>query len=176
MSLPNILTLARIAILPTLCLCLYTQSYWLALGLYVFCALTDLFDGILARKMDAITPFGTFLDPIADKIAVAVILVVLIDIDVISGWWSIPVLVIFTREFLISGLREFLGPKNVQMPVTKLAKWKTATQLLSLGFLIIAPALPEALMAGQLLLTLSAALTAITGWSYLKEGFKYMTS
>jgi phosphatidylglycerophosphate synthase len=88
----------------------------------------------------------------------------------------VTVAVILTREFLVAGMREFLGPKNIQLPVTKLAKWKTAVQMLALGFLLVAPAMPQTLAAGQLLLALAAALTAITGWSYLREGYKHMGS
>ena len=86
----------------------------------------------------------------------------------------IPVLLIITREFLVSGIREYLGPQNVKMPVSKLAKWKTATQMLSLGFLILAPLSPESLMAGNLLLILACALTLITGWGYLKTGLDHV--
>lgn len=174
MSLPNLLTLSRIVLLPVIALCLYGGMPWAALALYIVCALTDFADGWLARKMKAISAFGTFLDPISDKIFVAVLLLVLVDINILSGLWVVPAAVILAREILVSGMREFLGPKNVQLPVTKLAKWKTAVQMLALGFLIAAPALPQALLAGQLLLVLAAVLTAITGWSYLREGFKHM--
>ena len=160
--------------MPILCYCLYINQPWAALALYVFCAVTDFLDGYLARKMNAVTPFGTFLDPIADKIFVAVLLLVIVDVGILSNLWVIPVAVILVREFLVSGMREFLGPKNVKLPVTQLAKWKTAFQMLALAFLVIAPAVSQALMAGQFLLTGAALLTAITGWSYLKEGFKHI--
>ena len=173
-NLPNILTIARIAVLPVIAFALYAEMYWMALGFYIAAALTDFLDGWLARKLNVISGFGTFLDPIADKIAVAVLLVVLVDIHVLTGWWTALVLLIFLREFLISGLREYLGPKNVQMPVTKLAKWKTTTQLLATGFLIIAPAMPAPFMLGHHLLLLATALTLITGWTYMKAGFKHL--
>jgi CDP-diacylglycerol--glycerol-3-phosphate 3-phosphatidyltransferase len=152
---------------------IYAGYSWAALGLYAACALTDFFDGYLARKLNAVSAFGTFLDPISDKVFVALILLALVDTGPLSGIWIIAVMIIITREFLVSGLREFLGPKDVKMPVTKLAKWKTTVQMLSLGFLIISPALPEALMAGQLLMALAAILTAWTGFLYLKTGFPY---
>lgn len=174
MTIPNILTLLRIALIPVLCLLIYGGHGLLAFGLYVFCAVTDFFDGYLARKMNAITPFGTFLDPIADKIFVAILLLVLVDIGSLSGFWVIPVIVIFLREFLVSGLREFLGPKNVTLPVTQLAKWKTTVQMLALGLLILAPLSHAILFTGQISLLIAALLTAITGWSYCKEGFKHM--
>ncbi|MAE52233.1 MAG: CDP-diacylglycerol--glycerol-3-phosphate 3-phosphatidyltransferase [Micavibrio sp.] len=174
LTLPNILTLSRIALLPVLIWLIYAGYSWAAFALYAVCAATDFLDGYLARKLNAVSPFGTFLDPISDKVFIVLILLTLVDTGPLSGPWVIAVMVIITRELLISGLREFLGPKNVQMPVTKLAKWKTTVQMISMGFLIVAPALPAALMAGQLLTVLAAALTAYTGWLYLKAGFPHL--
>jgi len=168
------MTLGRLALLPAIIILMYSGQVWAALALYAVAAITDFFDGWLARKLNQITAFGTFLDPIADKIFVAVLLIALVDMGTLPGLWIIAVMVIFMREFLISGLREFLGPHNVQMPVTKLAKWKTTTQMLSLGFLIIGGAVPGSLMAGQLLLGLAAILTVTTGWTYLKTGLDYI--
>ena len=173
-TIPNILTLSRIVLLPILIWMIYAGYSWLALALYIFCAITDFLDGWLARKMNSVTAFGTFLDPISDKIFVALLLLALVDTGPLSGIWVIPVGIILIREFLISGLREFLGPKNIKVPVTKLAKWKTTVQMLCLGFLIASPALPQALLAGQLLTLLAAILTAITGWSYLKAGWPHI--
>ena len=173
-TIPNILTLSRIVLLPILIWMIYAGYSWLALALYIFCAITDFLDGWLARKMNSVTAFGTFLDPISDKIFVALLLLALVDTGPLSGIWVIPVGIILIREFLISGLREFLGPKNIKVPVTKLAKWKTTVQMLCLGFLIVSPALQQALLAGQLLTLLAAILTAITGWSYLKAGWPHI--
>ena len=174
LTLPNILTLSRIALLPVLIWLIYAGHSWAAFALYTACAVTDFLDGYLARKLNAVSPFGTFLDPISDKVFIVLILLTLVDTGPLSGPWVIAVMVIITRELLISGLREFLGPKDVQMPVTKLAKWKTTVQMISMGFLIIAPTLPAALMAGQLLTVLAAAITAHTGWLYLKAGFPHL--
>lgn len=170
-TIPNILTLSRMALLPLLIWMIYAGLFWPAFVLYTLCAVTDFFDGYLARKLNAVSGFGTFLDPISDKIFVALLLITLVDTGPLSGIWIIPVLIIMTREFLVSGLREFLGPKDIKMPVTKLAKWKTTFQMLSLGFLIIAPALPFMLEAGRLLILLAALITAWTGWLYLKAGY-----
>lgn len=174
LTIPNLLTLSRIVLLPVLIWLIYAGHSWLAFGLYTLCAATDFLDGYLARKMNSVTAFGTFLDPISDKVFVALLLLVLVDTGPLSGLWVIAVMVILTREFLVSGLREFLGPKDVKVPVTKLAKWKTTIQMLSLGFLIIAPALPPALLAGQLLCVLAAAITAQTGALYLKAGWPHL--
>tara|TARA_B100000508_G_scaffold137512_1_gene132201 strand:- start:290 stop:823 length:534 start_codon:yes stop_codon:yes gene_type:complete len=174
-QLPNILTLSRMALLPVLIWFLYIPenwAMWSALGLYAFSAITDFLDGYIARKMNFVSPFGTFLDPIADKVFVAVILIALVDIGRLDGLWTIPVIIIFTREFLVSGMREFLGPKNIKLPVTQLAKWKTTFQMIALGILIYGG---DALMGGQLTLAIAAVLTIITGWNYLKVGLKHLT-
>ena len=174
LTIPTILTLARLVVLPLLVWLILTNQPWAAFGLYVLGALTDFLDGYLARKLDQITPFGTFLDPIADKIYVCAIFVALVANGVLSGVALIAVIIIFSREFLISGLREFLGPYNVQMPVTKLAKWKTATQMLATGALLLVGALPFIDIAGLALLYIAAVLTVITGYSYMKTGLAAM--
>lgn len=174
MNVPNILTLARIALLPVIVLLMYAGFGLWALVLYALCAATDYLDGYLARKMNAVTPFGTFLDPIADKIFVAVLLLVLVDIGTLYGFWMVPVIIIFIREFLVSGLREFLGPKNVQLPVSQLAKWKTAIQMAALALLLAGPLYPVLYTGGKWSLLIAAILTFITGWSYAREGFKHM--
>ncbi len=180
LNLPNILTLSRIALLPALIGLFFMEATWgaiaawICLGLYILCAFTDFLDGYFARKMNLITPFGTFLDPIADKIFVAALLVTFVGFERLSGIWIIPVLVIFTREFLVSGLREYLGPYNVQLPVTKLAKWKTTLQMIATGILIIAPYIPYGFETGRWMLAIAAIITVITGWGYLKAGLTHM--
>ena len=162
------------ALLPVLIWLLYqpeSWAMWSALSLYALSAITDFFDGYLARKMNIVSPFGTFLDPIADKVFVAIILIALVDIGRLDGLWTIPVIIIFTREFLVSGMREFLGPKDIKLPVTQLAKWKTTFQMVALGILIYGG---EALTGGQITLAIAAALTVITGWGYLKVGLKHL--
>ena len=171
------MTLGRLAMLPFIIALRYNgggDAIWVVLALYIVAALTDFFDGYFARKLNQISAFGTFLDPISDKIFVGVLLVALVGFGRLPELWMIAAFVIIGRELLVSGIREFLGPHNVQMPVTKLAKWKTATQMLSLGFLIVDDLMIGALLAGQLLLVLAAALTAITGWGYLTTGLRYM--
>ena len=178
LSLPNILTLSRIVALPFLVALLWwpgwTTGYLFAFVLYAVMALTDYFDGYLARKLNQISPFGTFLDPISDKISVGALLVLLVEFDRLQGLWILPVILILTREFLISGLREFLGPQNVQLPVTQLAKWKTAIQMVALGLLILGPIVPLALELGQWGLLLAAVITVMTGWGYMKAGLEVM--
>lgn len=179
-NLANILTVSRLLLLPVIIALFFAESVmggfavWLCLAVYFICSVTDFFDGYIARKFNQISDFGTFLDPISDKIFVASILILLVAFARITGVWILLVLIIFAREFLISGLREFLGPKNVKMPVSSLAKWKTAFQMLSLGFLIIgnnyAPYTTE---LGLLLLSLATILTVVTGVSYMMAGLKH---
>ena len=180
-NIPNILTFFRIAILPVVIgLFFIPESWaaWTALWLYSIASITDLIDGYLARKWNVISPIGTFLDPIADKIFIAALLIVLAGFDRLEGYWLIPAIVILVREILISGLREFLGPKNIQLPVSKLAKWKTTVQMFALGFLVVGDygnhILPHTLIYGQVLLTIAAILTVMTGWRYLIEGLKHI--
>ncbi len=147
---------------------------WSALALYSIAAITDFLDGYLARTMNLESAFGRFLDPIADKIFIASMLVVLAGLDRLEGIWVIPAVIILVREFVIAGLREFLGPMNVQLPVSRLAKWKTTVQMFALGFLIMGdygnPVLPYTLVYGHAGITLAAVLTVMTGWSYLTIG------
>lgn len=168
MNLANQMTIARIVLIPALLALMIYDYFWAALVLYALIALTDWLDGWVARKFNQMSEFGRFLDPIADKILVAALFIILAATGAISGWvLGLPV-IIMAREFLVSGLREFLGPRGVVVHVTRLAKWKTATQMLALGFLIIAPISYQAATAGVLLLTLATVLTVVTGWGYMR--------
>lgn len=176
-NLANILTFARLIMLPVLVLFFFIPAEWAAwacLYLYIFGAMTDFFDGWVARRFDQVSELGKLVDPIADKIFVITILIMLVAVDRISGIWVIPVLIILGREFVVAGLREYLGSRDVRLPVTDLAKWKTALQMIALGFLIVAPYIPLGYMIGLLSLSGAAALTVITGWNYLREGLKYL--
>lgn len=171
MNLANILTLARIVLIPALIVMMLAGTAawsWAALALYTVIALTDWLDGWVARTYDQMSEFGRFLDPIADKILVAAMLIALAATGAINGWWLGLPIIILMREFLVSGLREFLGPKGIVVHVSRLAKWKTATQMLALGFLIMAPHYIDAAICGLLLLLLATALTVKTGWDYLR--------
>lgn len=180
LTLPNLLTLSRILAVPILVALLWHPGridYALCFALYVVVGITDFFDGYLARAQGAVSRLGIFLDPIADKIMVAAVIVMLVTTGDIARWDVIAALVILLREIAVSGLREFLAPLSVSMPVSQLAKWKTAFQLASLGGIILGGALPEwAWVRGIGLFSLWAAavLTLITGWDYLRVGLKHM--
>lgn len=195
LNLPNILTLTRIVMMPLLVALMWwpdwPTGYLFAFVLYSVMAITDYFDGYFARSSGAVSKLGQFLDPIADKIMVAAVILTLAAQGVLRGPYVgdahvIAGLVILVREIAVSGLREFLGPLKVSLPVSRLAKWKTTFQLLALGSLILGRGLPEwTVMLGNVeanvphtvgLATLWAAaiLTLITGWDYLRAGLKHM--
>jgi len=180
LTLPNILTLSRIFAVPILVALLWNPSwfdYALAYGLYCLMGITDYFDGYLARAKGTVSKLGVFLDPIADKIMIAAVIVMLIVTKDIGGWAVIAALIILLREIAVSGLREFLAELRVSMPVSQLAKWKTTFQLVSLGALILGGALPQWPFVhdvGLFSLWAAAALTLITGWDYLRAGVRHM--
>ena len=186
LSLPNLLTLSRILAVPILVFLLWRPQpidYAITFVLYCIVGITDYFDGYLARAWNSISRLGQFLDPIADKIMVAAVLIMLISsrksnpVPEIAGLHIIPALVILLREIIVSGLREFLGPLNESVPVSALAKWKTTLQLVAVGALILGgavPAQPWVHAIGILTLWTAAALTLVTGYDYLRIGLKHM--
>ena len=185
LTLPNLLTLSRIFAVPILVFLLWRPSpvdYAITFVLYCIVGLTDYFDGYVARTQGQISRLGQFLDPIADKIMVAAVLVMLISsrkanpVPEIEGIHIIAALIILLREIFVSGLREFLAPLNVSMPVSSLAKWKTTFQLVALGALILGGAMPAQLWihtVGLASLWLAAGLTLVTGCDYLRIGLKH---
>lgn len=176
-SIPNILTVMRLILLPAIIALFFSVqpwAVWSCLALYIIGALTDFFDGWVARAMNSVSEFGKFLDPIADKVFVATIMLMLVATQRIDGLWVICVIIILMREFLVAGLREYLAPKGIKLPVTSLAKWKTATQMLALGLLIMIPVLPGIAIIGLALLAIAAGLTVVTGWTYLKTGMRHI--
>lgn len=189
LTLPNLLTLSRILAVPILVFLLWRPDWWdygITFVLYCLVGITDYFDGYLARAQGTVSRLGQFLDPIADKIMVAAVILMLVarpPVDpgfggpIIADWHLIPALVILLREIIVSGLREFLAGLSVSVPVSRLAKWKTALQLVALGALILAGALPHwpwVLQLGLASLWAAAALTLVTGWDYLRVGIKHM--
>ena len=179
-SLPNLLTLYRIAIIPVLLAFLYIDTgwaRWLSLVLYTSACVTDYFDGYLARNRGQVSSPGRFLDPIADKLLVASVILLLVAVDGVADLTILPALVILCRELLVSGLREYLAEIQVPLPVSQLSKWKTVIQMVALGFLIVrdaGPAFLPVLAIGQVGIWLAAVLTLVTGYDYLSRGLKHM--
>lgn len=172
-SLPNLVTLARIAMVPLIVALLYAPGLTArsaALFLYIVASLSDFLDGWLARRSNAGSRFGAMLDPIADKILVAAVLVVLVAEGAVAGVHVVAVLLILAREILVSGLREFLAGRDVAVPVTLLAKWKTTLQLVAAGFLIGTGLELESWVdvVGLALLWFATAATVSTGLDYLR--------
>jgi cardiolipin synthase (CMP-forming) len=186
LSLPNILTCARIAAIPVVVGCVFVQSIldgplwlrWVALAVFVAAGITDYLDGYYARIWDQHSALGRMLDPIADKLLVASCLLMLAAESSIHGWTLWAAIVILCREILVSGLREYLAGLRVSVPVTKLAKWKTTMQLIAIGFLITGEAgedvFPPITLIGIVLLWASAIVTIYTGWDYFRAGIHHL--
>ena len=140
-TLPNILTVLRLIAAPGVALMFlyFHRPYadWFALTLFVTAALTDWFDGYLARLWKQESKFGTMMDPIADKAMVVIALVIITGYSGMNPWLILPVTVILFREVFVSGLREFLGSKAGLLKVTKLAKWKTTAQMVAIAVLFL---------------------------------------
>jgi CDP-diacylglycerol---glycerol-3-phosphate 3-phosphatidyltransferase len=186
LSLPNLLTLSRILAVPILVFLLWRPAPWdyaITFVLYCVVGITDYFDGYVARAHGLTSRLGQFLDPIADKIMVAAVLMMLISsrkanpVPEIAGLHIIAALIILLREITVSGLREFLAGLQVSVPVTALAKWKTTFQLVALGALILGGAVPQypwVHTVGIASLWAAAALTVVTGYDYLRIGLRHM--
>jgi cardiolipin synthase (CMP-forming) len=181
-SLPNLLTYGRIVAVPLVVACLFWPQLdamrWTAFALYAAAAVTDFFDGYLARAWSQQSAMGQMLDPIADKLLVAAVLLMLVADGTIVHSAIVAAVIILCREMLVSGLREFLAQVKVSVPVSRVAKWKTTVQLLALGFLICGPAgdkvLPHNTEIGLTLLWIAAILTIYTGWDYLMSGVRHI--
>ena len=178
-NLPNILTISRIVVIPLIFMSIYFTSYaWAILAgvLFVAASITDYLDGYLARAWNETSAFGRLLDPIADKLLVATALVViLVKPNMYSlGVTVIPAFVILCREILFSGLREFLREVIVGLPVTKLAKWKTAFQMTALAMMLFKDLWSGWSYVGEFLLWVAATLTFITGYQYYQKSLDYV--
>lgn len=180
-SLPNVLTVSRILAIPIVVVTFYIPgeyARWFACALFSAAGVTDWLDGHMARRWAQQSDFGRFLDPIADKLLVAATLFMLTATDRLSSGAVLPALVILCREILVSGLREYLAELRVGLPVSKLAKWKTAIQMVAIGVLIVGDAGPAFLSVaaiGEALLWVAAILTLVTGYDYLRAGLGHMT-
>jgi cardiolipin synthase (CMP-forming) len=185
-NLPNMLTYGRILAVPLVVFCFFIEgklkssdpARWAALAIFIIASLTDFLDGYLARIWQQTSNIGRMLDPIADKLLVASCLLLLAADSTIAGWSLWAAIIILCREILVSGLREYLAELKVSVPVTRLAKWKTAIQMVAIGFLLAGPAadkiLPYTTETGLVLLWISAVVTLYTGWDYFRSGLKHV--
>ncbi len=195
---PNFLTALRIILIPIIIWSFYMPSRItniIVASLFMLASITDYFDGYLARSLKVQSNFGKCLDPIADKLLVSVSLIMLVNFSEQNTIILIPSIIIICREIMVSGLREFLATLNVGVPVTRLAKWKTAIQMMAITALLLAGRGSEYVYneimdiveaeefvrinlegyiqkLGEIFLCISAVLTVITGYIYFKVGFK----
>jgi len=185
-SIPNLLTYGRILCVPLIVLCFFIEgklegsdfARWVALWIFVIASITDFLDGYLARIWNQTSNIGRMLDPIADKLLVSAILLLVAADGTIAGWSLWAAIIILCREILVSGLREYLAALKVSVPVTRIAKWKTTAQLVAIAFLLAGPAgdkvLPYTTEMGIGLLWIAALLTIYTGYDYFRAGLKHV--
>ena len=185
-SLPNLLTYARIIAVPLVVLCFFLEgrlqssdaARWGALAIFLIASITDFFDGYLARIWQQTSTIGRMLDPIADKLLVSAVLLLLAADGTIAGWTLWAAIIILCREILVSGLREYLAELKVSVPVSRLAKWKTTIQMVAIAFLLTGPAgdkiVPIVTISGIILLWIAALITLYTGWDYFRAGLKHV--
>jgi len=179
-TIPNIITFIRIFLIPIILYLLFSENPNIVLIaglLFIVSSVSDYFDGYLARTLNQSSKLGTLLDPIADKLLIASVIVVLVDTGVISNIHVVPAIIILLREIAISGLREFLAKLNTDMPVSKLAKYKTTFQMISLSILIISLGfeLNDLLWnIGLITLWIAAIITLLSGYNYMVKGLKHI--
>src|SRR5580698_5383672 len=181
LRLPNTLTVLRILLVPVFAVAFAmpgSTARLVAFAIFCIAGISDALDGLVARKLRASSDFGRMLDPIADKILVATALMLLVADDALGGYRLIAALIILAREFLVSGLREFLANAAVSLPVSRIAKLKTTIQMIAIGAMILGPIadriVPGALDIAYGLLWAAAALTVWTGWVYFRAGLKHL--
>jgi cardiolipin synthase (CMP-forming) len=200
-TIPNTLTILRLLAAPGVAVMfLYFNrpwADWLALTLFIGAAITDWFDGYLARLWKQESKIGAMLDPIADKAMVVIAIMVITGYSGMNPWLILPATVILFREVFVSGLREYLGAKAGTLQVTKLAKWKTTAQMVAIAVLFLGTGLAfveagrppragegilppgytwaaVATRAGLVLIWVAALLTALTGWEYFRKAMPHL--
>ncbi|MEO1701695.1 MAG: CDP-diacylglycerol--glycerol-3-phosphate 3-phosphatidyltransferase [Pseudomonadota bacterium] len=185
-AIPNLLTYGRILAVPLIVSIFFipvplepsATMRWVAFWVFVIASATDWLDGYLARKWNETSNIGRMLDPIADKLLVSVILLLLGADGTIGGWSIWAAVIILCREILVSGLREYLASAKVSVPVSNLAKWKTTVQLVAIGLLVLGSAgdnvMPFLSETGLALLWVAALLTLYTGFDYFRSGMRHV--
>lgn len=185
-SIPNLLCMYRIVYLPVMVWLFYLDHIWrdqqvswpawLNVALFTLAGLTDFLDGKIARWLKQETLLGKFLDSSTDKMVVGTALMCLVAYQILTGWWVVIAIIIFVREILIAGVREFMALQNVVVMVSWMGKWKLTIQMLFIGFLMAGPygpdLVPYAFEIGQVGFLFAAVLTVWSGWEYLREAWK----
>ncbi|MYZ48843.1 CDP-diacylglycerol--glycerol-3-phosphate 3-phosphatidyltransferase [Rhizobiales bacterium L72] len=182
LSLPNLLTYGRIAAAPLVGATFFVEGnagHWMAFTIFALASITDYVDGYLARAWEQQSVLGRMLDPIADKLLVAVSILVLVANGMLAGLSIWAAIIVLMREIFVSGLREFLAELRVSVPVTKLAKWKTTMQLVAIAALLVAPALQGAksgyiIDLGLTFFWAAAIVTLYTGYDYFRAGLRHI--
>lgn len=179
LNVPNLLSIFRMAVIPAMALLFYIPgpvAAWFNLFLFALAGLSDYLDGIIARKTGQTSILGKFLDSTSDKMIVGAVLMLLVAFGRLDGVWIFPALVIFLREILIAGMREFLGLYNVIVPISRLGKWKLTLQMFSMGWLVVGDhgdlLVPHTMIVGKVLFLLAMAATVLSGWDYMKAGLE----
>lgn len=177
-DIPNWLTISRIILIPFVLVAMYFENsmfgHRFAAGLFLYACVTDFLDGYLARIWGVQSLVGRFLDPIADKLLVGSVMVMLVYYDRADLF---PAIAIIAREILVSGLREFLAEIKVSIPVNKLGKYKTFVQMTAIFILILGNEgsnIEYTNLLGEIILWIAAGLTVLSGYIYFKASYKYL--
>jgi len=178
-NIPNLLSFYRIAVVPVLTLFFFVGgpvATWINVFFFFWACVSDYLDGVIARRTGQSTVFGKFIDHTSDKIMIGGVLLLLVAFGRLTGIWIVFALIIFTREILVAGLREFLGQYNVDVPISWMGKWKTAVQMFASGFIMAGdygPALvPHSYAIGKVAFLLATVMTVLSGWDYMKAGIE----
>jgi len=178
-NIPNMLSAYRIALVPIMTVLFFIggeTATWINVVLFFFACWSDYFDGVIARSQGYTSVFGKFLDATSDKILIGSVMLLLIAFDRLTGFWIIPALMIFIREILVSGLREFLGQYNISVPISRMGKIKTLIQMTASGFLIAGEygphIVPYSMEFGLTIFLIASIITVVSGYAYLKAGIK----
>lgn len=174
-SIPNLLCYFRVAVIPVMAVLFYFDgptAAWINLFLFALAGVSDFLDGMIARATKQTSLYGKFLDSSTDKMLVGATLVLLIAFDRLEGIWITLAMIIYLREILISGVREFMAMYNVIVPISKMGKWKLTMQVVALGWFVVGDygdvLIPHTMLIGKLLLIVATVLTVVSGWDYMR--------
>lgn len=183
LTLPNLLSMYRIVIIPVMILLFYLDSMWAAwmnLVLFAIAGATDFLDGYIARATGQTSILGKVLDLLSDKLIVGVTLILLVAFDRLEGIWIIPAVIIYIREIMISSVREFMAHHGVNVAVSWMGKWKLTIQMLSMGWLVVGDygnaLVPHTMVIGKVLFIVATILTVVSGAEYMRAAWKTIRS